>query len=306
MQKKILITGGTGFIGSYLVRELINEHDITILTRNPDKHRDRLSRNISGKKLQLISNLNDLPFEYDIIINLAGHPIACNWNNKIKKLIYDSRIDTTRTLTEAVLNANTKPELFISGSAIGYYGSYASGPDNGLSEEDSAGNHNSFPVKLCLDWENATSALEGSGIRTCILRTGLVLAKDGGVLAKMIPSFRLFLGAIIANGTQYMSWIHIQDVINIIKFIIENKELNGAINLTAPCPVNNSEFTTSLADAMFRPVFIRIPAFVFRAILGQMGNELLIKGQKVFPKKLLDNGYKFSFKTIHDALKNII
>ena len=306
MQKKILMTGGTGFIGSYLVPELSKEHAITILTRNPAKHKDRFSKSIEANKPELISDLNEKPFEYDIIINLAGCPIACNWNDKAKKLIYDSRIETTKALANSIRNASHKPELFISGSAIGYYGAYPSGPEKGLNEEDSAGQQNSFPAKLCLDWERAALDLEDTGIRVCVLRTGLVLEKDGGILAKILASFRLFLGSSIASGNQYMSWIHMQDVVGVIKFIIEQKALRGAINLTSPDPVSNSEFTTALGDAMFRPVFLRIPGFVLRAILGQMADELLIKGQKVLPKKLLDNGYKFAFKTIDTALKDLV
>lgn len=311
MQKKILITGGTGFIGSYLISELGKDHDITILTRDVSKHKKRFinsagTNNNSNNRIRLISDLEELPFEYDIIINLAGHPISCAWSQNSKKIIYDSRIETTKALTKAIRNASTKPELFISGSAIGYYGAYPSGPEKGFTEEDITSQKNSFSANLCRDWEQEASSLKDIGIRICILRTGIVLGKGGGIITKMLPSFKYFLGASLASGEQSMSWIHIQDLIRAIKFILENKNLDGSINLTSPTPVNNSEFTTALGDAIFRPVLLKIPSFFLRTIFGQMADELLIKGQKVLPKKLLDHGYKFTFKNIDDALRDIL
>lgn len=298
--KRILITGGTGFIGGYLIPHLLQskQYNITIFTRNA-------SNQAFGKQVEYISDFNNVIFNFDIVINLAGEPIDQRWSSSNIEKIYNSRIGTTKLLVDKFKECSTKPELFISGSAIGYYGVSL---DKIFTEDDEIDDNQSnmlFSSKLCKDWEDTAYEATKIGIRTCTIRTGLVLEKNGGILAKLSRSVKMFLGGKISAGTQQMSWIHMHDWIRIIDFIIENQSIYGPINATAPNPASNEEFTIALGDALFRPIFFRIPAFIFRFIFGKMADELLLSGQKVLPKKLTKLGFKFKHKNIRDTLKSI-
>ena len=299
-KKRLLITGGSGFIGSRLVPVLLDQgHDVTVFTRNPDK--TALHFNHAVTTIEQLNLLNDTDV-FDVVINLAGQGITDKrWTPGIKKQLHESRIITTQKLISYLQAAKKKPELFISGSAIGYYGNQG----EKLVDEQMPCD-NSFSSKLCFDWEHEAQQAEVLGIRTCYLRTGIVLGKKGGALSKMLPAFKLCLGGPMGNGRQWMSWIHIDDLIGIILHVINNEAIKGAINGTAPNPVTNKVFSSTLASVLKRPAFLPMPAFVLKLILGEMAQELLLSGQRVMPKKILDAGYDFQYAELENALREVV
>ncbi|MCK5918706.1 MAG: TIGR01777 family oxidoreductase [Cocleimonas sp.] len=304
-KKHTLVTGGSGFIGSPLCKTLLEKgQQVTVLTRNPQKTEADFSRQLGvlTEHLAFISDLSDFNQPVDIIINLAGQGIMDKrWSESIKQQLLDSRLNTTQALVEYVKRCKTKPELVISGSAIGYYGTQHG--DTRLDE--TAQGDDSFASRLCVEWENKAKPLEGLGVRTCYLRTGIVLG-EGGALAKMLPPFKLGLGGRIGNGQQWMSWIHITDLLNIIHFVCENKMVEGAINGTAPNPVRNDEFTKTLGKALKRPTIIPMPAMMLKLMLGEGAEELLLAGQCVVPKKMLDAEFVFKFPALEDAMDDVV
>ena len=296
----VLITGGTGFIGKVLCKRLLAEgHSLFILTRRPE--------NVMGQ-VKAISQLSELPdsseaSRIDAVINLAGEPIANKrWSVKQKELIISSRLDTTRKLIDYFKEVTHLPSVFISGSAIGYYGA---GVSNEVHKENAAGD-DSFSSKLCQQWESTALEAEGMGIRTCLLRTGIVLGKDGGALSKMLLPFKLGLGGRVGRGDQWMPWIHVDDLVSIILHCIDNESLSGPLNGTAPSPVSNSAFSRELARALRRPALFPLPAFVVRLLMGEMGEELLLSGKRIVPAKLLHSGFDFQYESLPVALRNIV
>ena len=293
----ILITGGTGFIGTALCTRLLEDkHRIVILSRQkqPD-----------AAPFRYISSLDQLeqthPFE--IVINLAGEPIANQrWSTRQKQIISDSRINTTQHLINYFEKLEHKPILFISGSAIGYYG--IDKTDDAIDEQ--SGHDDSFSSQLCQQWEAVAMQAQALGIRTCLLRTGIVLGAGGGALAKVLPLFKLGLGGKIGSGTQWMSWIHMQDLIGIIMHCIKHPSVRGAINGTAPKPVTNLEFTQTLARTLRRPAFLPFPEGVLKFLMGEMGEELLLSGKKIVPNKALKSDYQFQYSALDAALDSIL
>ena len=301
MHKKcILITGGSGFIGSRLIPVLLDQgYDVTVLTRNPEKTALHFKQLVST--IKQLDRLNGTD-AFDIVINLAGQGITDKrWRQGIKKQLRDSRIITTQKLIRYLQAAKKKPELLISGSAIGYYGNQG----ENLVDESMSGD-SSFSSKLCYYWEQEAQQAEVLGIRTCYLRTGIVLGKDGGALSKMLPAFKLGLGGPMGNGRQWMSWVHIDDLIGIILYIINSKDITGAVNGSAPNPVTNKIFSSTLARVLKRPAFLPMPAFVLKLMLGEMAEELLLSGQRVMPKKILDAGYHFQYAHLDNALSEVV
>jgi uncharacterized protein (TIGR01777 family) len=237
------------------------------------------------------------------VINLAGEPIANKrWSKSQRRKILESRINTTQEIIEFFRSSKNKPELFISSSAIGYYGAGSSnvGVDEGCSGDDS------FSSKLCVRWEECAMQAELLGIRTCLLRTGVVLGKNGGALQKMLPPFKLGLGGKIGTGKQWMSWIHLDDLIGIIDYCIKHGNLNGPINSTAPNPITNSLFTEVLGKSLGRPTMFHIPSIVIKLLMGEMGKELLLAGNKVLPLKIENAGFQFKYEHIEKALSDIL
>jgi len=296
---KLLITGASGFIGSALIRRLVADgHQIMGLSRSPE----RLLKTQTAA-LQVVRTLEEIDAEesIDAIINLAGEPILDKrWSDARKQLIYNSRIDTTTGLIALIKRLKTRPKVLVSGSAIGFYGSC---PGDRLLDEGSEGLPG-FTHQLCLDWENKALEAQSLGVRVCLLRTGVVLGQ-GGALQRMLLPFRLALGGPIGDGQQWFSWIHLDDMVAIIQFLLAHEVLTGPFNATAPEPVTNSVFTKALGRALHRPTLLPMPAFVLQWILGE-GAELLCEGQRVLPARLLEAGFEFRHPDIDGALNQIL
>jgi len=291
---RILITGGTGFIGSYLCEYFHKKgFDLFVLTRNlAKKHK-------LNSAIKLITELNPRQKGFNVIINLAGEPLNQHrWNDEIKKVIYQSRIETTQKIIHYIQNTPVKPQLLISGSAIGFYGHHT----DQIFTEASVPADEAFPHQLCQDWEKMTAEATMYGTRVCLLRMGIVLDKNGGILRAMLPLFKLGLGAILGKGKQWISWIHIDDVLGGVELLIQNADLHGPFNFTAPIPVTQKQFSQALAAILHRPLILRLPNFLVELIFGEMGKDLMLKGQKVVPKKLLEAGYVFKFSSLSEAL----
>lgn len=293
----VLITGGTGFIGSALCARLLEgKHDITVLSRHPEAIKAPL------KGIRELEQLKD-DVVFDSVINLAGEPIADKrWSEQQKQRILNSRLGTTEKLISYFKTIEHKPKVFISGSAIGYYGL---GETNDSLDESATGDE-SFSSQLCQQWESAALQAQALGIRTCLLRTGIVLGKGGGALSKMLPPFKMGLGGTMGTGKHWMPWIHLDDLIGIILHCIHHDTLNGAINGTSPHPVSNQMFTKTLGKALHRPTLLPMPAFVIKLLMGQMGEELLLSGKKILPVKALNTGYNFKYLKLEDALLRVI
>lgn len=293
---KVFITGGTGLIGRLLVETLSARGDkIVVLTRDQEKAQKLLGNNVETcSSLKSINSFDDV----DVVVNLAGESIAGKrWSKQQKEKLQNSRWQITRRLSELINGSKTPPQVFISGSAVGYYGSQG---DTALTESDPP--HKEFTNQLCEQWE--AYAMEAK-TRVCILRTGIVLSSDGGMLAQMALPFKLGLGATIGSGRQYISWVHIWDMVNAILFLIDNSSAQGAYNVTSPNPVTNKAFSKSLAKSVHRPCLFWIPSFLVKLVLGET-STLLVDGQRVIPQKLTDAGYKFTFEDIDAALSSIL
>ncbi|MFT6386747.1 MAG: hypothetical protein ACJAUP_000115 [Cellvibrionaceae bacterium] len=294
----ILITGGTGFIGQPLVELLLARGEqVTLLSRNFEK-----AKSLFGDRVNLIGSIKDSGLEADVVINLAGEAIIDKrWTIKRKQQLKASRIDLTNELVEWMRGCVNKPVVFVSGSAVGYYGDY---PENMIITEIDKPRP-CFASKLCQAWERAALQAESLGVRVCLLRTGVVLAAHGGALKRMWLPFKMGLGGKVGSGGQWFPWIHLQDMVSLLVFIIDNDSIIGAVNATATHPVTNNEFAKQFAKALSRPIFFPMPAFVVKAIFGE-ASELLLEGQKVVPKKLLDNGFQFEYPQLKAALKAIV
>ncbi len=296
---KILVTGGTGFIGKTLCHFLQdNHHQLTVLSRRPNK-----VAALCGESVQAIHTLEQLTASdvFDAIINLAGEGVAdARWSAARKQVLLDSRINTTKQLIAYIKAADKKPEVLISGSAVGFYGNRGNIKVN----EESLG-HVEFSHQLCAEWEAAALEAETWGVRVCIIRTGLVIGDDGGFIKRLLLPFKWGLGGSMGDGKQWMSWIHRTDYIAIVAKLLEMRVLHGVFNATAPEPVTNAEFSQTLASILNRPAILPVPAFFLKMLLGEM-SELLLGGQRVFPVHLEQAGFEFKFKTLEQALKDVL
>lgn len=300
---KIGILGGTGLIGTAFIETAVRKgYRFRVFSR-----KSSLPPALSSfPELEFVSCI--LPQTADLegldaIVNLVGEPIAgVRWTEERKRLIGISRVDFTRGLVARVLDLKSPPKVFINSSAVGYYG-MSDGTHLPFTENSAPGDD--FLAKLCVDWENQTNILKSAGIRTLVLRTGIVLSPKGGALEKMVPPFLLGVGGSIASGKQGMSWIHILDFISAMLHLMQLESASGAFNLVSPFPVSNEEFSRVLAKTLHRPNIFKVPSFAIQALYGE-GSVVVTKGQYVLPERLLSAGYEFQFQNLEKALSNLL
>ena len=295
----IFITGGTGLIGRALCKALLAEgHQITVLSRYPENVAVRFGATVAAMAtLDAWSPAQ----RFDAIINLAGEPIADQyWSDRQKKRLWDSRVTLTEKLVQCIAKSEHKPAVFLSGSAVGYYGDQG---DTELTESAAWGED--FPAHLCSTWEKTALLAKTLGVRVCVLRTGLVLSRDGGLLQRMLLPFKFGMGARLGNGKQWMSWIHIDDYVAMVLKLLNDPTLSDAFNMSAPNPVTNSAFTRQLAGALHRPAILIAPKFCLKAMLGERSG-LLLEGQRVLPAKFQKLDFKFLYPTLDSALANLL
>jgi len=297
------MTGGTGFVGSTLTRKLTeNGHEVTVLTRTIQKGRvlPKSASFLEGNPTKKGPWQQEVG-EHDVVINLAGASIFSRWTEKNKRAIRESRIFTTKHLVEALAALEGRKATLLSTSAVGYYGFHE---DEVLDENSPAGND--FLASVASEWEDTALEAKRFGVRVVLCRFGIVLGKHGGVLDKMVPIFKVGLGSQFGSGKQWFSWIHKQDLANIFLFLLEKEDLEGPINCTAPNPVRNNEFTKLLAETVHKPRIVpTIPGFLLKSIIGELGSVLL-KGQRVIPRRLSNNAFRFQFPTMKEALEDLL
>ena len=295
----ILLTGGTGLIGRHLCRYWLDQgHRLTVWSRRPEQVGVVCGAGVRG--IGRLDELGDEPL--DAVVNLAGAPIADRpWTRKRKTLLWASRITLTEQLLAWLASREQKPRVLLSGSAVGWYG------DGGEREldEDSTQVTDDFAAQLCGAWEETALRAEDLGIRVVLLRTGLVLARDGGFLKRLLLPFKLGLGGPLGSGRQWMPWIHISDQIALIDFLLQQEQARGPYNACAPTPVRNREFSQALGREVHRPAFMPAPAFVLRLALGEL-SELLLGGQRALPTRLQAEGFSFRFTHLDVALADLL
>lgn len=299
---KILMTGGTGFVGKQLTSRFIQEgNEVTILTRSLKE---------SGQPPKGLSYLQGDPTQkgpwqeaisgHDVIINLAGASIFNKWSDEYKKLIRDSRVFTTRNIIEGIPSKFEREISLFSTSAVGYYGFHG---DEELDEESPPGND--FLARLAIEWEAEALKAKEKGAGVVITRFGIVLGEKGGALGQMIPLFKKFIGGPIGSGQQWFSWVHIKDLAEVFAFLIKHPEIPGPVNVCSPNPVKNKDLAKALGRALHRPSFMPAPGFMIKLVLGEFGSVIL-EGQRVLPRRLLKKGFTFQYPDIDKALQSII
>jgi uncharacterized protein len=301
MNSRILVSGVSGPIGAALLPSLrAAGYSVARLVRGATRGEAQGSAHNDGQiawdPARPISP--DAVSGFDAVIHLAGESIIGRWTTEKKQKIRVSRVAGTGNLAQAMANAKVKPRVFVSSSAIGYYGDRG---DEILKEESAAGT--GFLPGVCREWEMATEAAAKAGIRTVQIRTGVVLSADGGALAKMLTPFKLGLGGTIGSGLQWMSWIDVQDMVGAIQHIVKTDRLRGPVNLVAPTPVRNADFTKTLASVLSRPAIFPMPAFIVKLIFGEMGETVLLGSQRVEPAQLVASGYSFQFRELRNSLE---
>jgi len=299
----IVLIGATGFIGQRLVKHLEpKKYQMTIVSRSKAKAEGIFPKrhNFAGWDGKDVQALAAIVNGSDAVINLAGESIAGGrWTEKRKQQILNSRIQSTQAVVNAINKAEKKPEALLQASAIGFYGA---DPDRIFDESADSGK--GFLAEVTLKWEQAAHGLDKS-VRLVFLRTGIVLDSEGGALQQMMMPFKFGVGGHIGSGRQWFSWIHIDDEVRAIEFLLENEKASGPFNLTAPAPVSMKEFSKKLGNALKRPSWLHVPAFAIKLLMGQMGDEMLLNGQQVIPKKLEDAGFTFRFTQVEESLAYI-
>lgn len=293
---KITLTGATGFLGSALTAQLrADGHELRILSRNPGGRAGYFAWDpLAGQPPE--ASLAGA----DAVIHLAGEPVGQRWSPAVKEAIRRSRVEGTRHLVEALTTLSPRPQVLVCASATGYYG------DRGtevLTEQSKPGR--GFLPDTCKEWESTADLARALGLRVVKLRTGVVLGKGGGALAKMLPPFRMGIGGPLAGGKQWMSWIHLQDMVRLVSWAVASPQVQGPINCVAPNPVTNKDFTRILAAALHRPAFLPVPEFALKLLYGEMAS-VLIESQRVMPKAALDLGFQFQRPELGEALSDLL
>jgi hypothetical protein len=297
--RTVLVSGATGFIGGHLVRRLIKRGErVIVLTRDADHALDRF-----GPQVHIITSLNDLDAsaKIDAVVNLAGAPIlGLPWTRARRSKLIGSRVETTRALVALMGRLTRPPRVFVSASAIGYYGVR----QNEWIDENSTSSP-IFQSVLCQQWEAAAMSAETVGARVVRLRIGLVLGRDGGALPQLLTPVRLGVGAVLGKGTQWVSWIHIEDLIRLFEFALDTPAVRGPVNAVAPMAVTQLQFQRGMAASLHRPLWLRVPAFFLQIALGEMA-QLLVEGQHVVPRRAVEAGFTFRFRQLNQALANLL
>lgn len=307
---RILLTGGSGFIGEQLLPLLLGQPDreqgdqVILLTRKPHALKKKYAAWDGCGRLRVIQSFDELQRQdsVDAVINLAGEGIADKpWTNHRRQELHASRVLLTESMGAWLIRCEQKPEVIISGSAVGWYGHQG----ERILDEKAKPEAHGFAHELCQAWEQAATNATPKGTRLCLLRLGVVIGPHGGMLRRLLPVFSLGLGGALGSGEQYMSWISRSDVVQIILRLLTDRRQQGIFNLTAPAPLTNAEFTRVLAGLLKRPAFFRVPATVLKLAMGEM-STLLLEGQRVIPTRLLEQGYRFVHPTLEDALRSAL
>jgi uncharacterized protein (TIGR01777 family) len=300
---KVLVTGATGLVGTALVEALrVDGHDVCRLLRRKDEDEQHAKQQCDLDWEPQSVAFSEAAQNADAVVNLAGASIADGrWTDDRKELLRGSRVGTTRALVAAIEKMSPRPKVLVSASAIGYYGARG---DEVLTEESSPSAD--FLSQLAEQWEAEALRARALAVRVVLPRFGVILAKRGGALPQMMMPFRIGAGGKLGSGKQWISWVALEDVVRVIRFAMENDAVQGVINVTAPQPVTNAEFTKALARAMHRPAFFTVPPFALRVLLGEMADALLLSGQRVVPQALENYGYQFLYRDLSSTLAAIL
>ncbi len=305
---RVLITGGTGLIGSELTNNLCADgHDVIILSRSGT------SDTFLPSRAQLVKwdgrtaeGWGRLVNEVDAIVNLAGesisgaNPVSGRWTAARKRRIVDSRVQAGQAIVQALKGATKRPQVLVQASAVGYYGPHGDEP---VTEDTAPGND--FLADVCKQWEASVAGVEALGVRLAVVRTGVVLSSGGGALPFMALPFRYFVGGPLGSGKQYVPWIHEEDQINAIRFLLEHQSMRGAYNVCAPKPVTNADFSKAIGRALRRPSYMPAPEFAIRLVLGEFAT-LIVDGQRQIPRRLQQSGFRFQYEDVDTALKDLL
>ncbi|KAB8129379.1 TIGR01777 family protein [Gracilibacillus oryzae] len=296
---KIAITGGTGYVGKNLTKKLTDRGDtVYILTRSPEKYQNTDKVNYVGWLTEGTRPAEELP-HLDAIINLAGDSLFGYWTKSKKDRIYQSRINATYEINELIKQMDVKPEVLVSASAVGYFGT----SKDETFTEDNTEPGSDFLAEVTTAWEKTALQAKAEGVRTVIARFGVILGSEGALPLMALP-FKLYAGGRIGTGDQWLSWIHIKDVAGMIIFAIDNQQVEGPMHVTSPNPVTNKEMSSALAEVLRKPDWLPVPSFILKLFLGEM-SILVVKGQKVVPEKAMILGYRFNYPNVREALVEI-
>ena len=295
---RVLITGASGLVGRELQKSFAAKgYDMLLASRSEPADEQHIQWTVEDGFAEP-EKLEGL----DAVVHLAGENVSgLRWTEEKKRSIRDSRVLGTRNVVTAISKLKNRPKVFVASSAIGFYGERG---DEEITESSAAGDN--FLAEVSKAWESESRRAEDAGIRTVLLRTGIVLTKEGGALGTMLTPFKLGVGGVVGSGKQWMSWISMEDHIAVINYVIENENIRGAVNSVSPNPVTNEEFTKTLGDVLYRPTFLPLPEFAVSMVFGEMGDALLLASTKVLPKRLEDAGFQFKYPQLKPAIENAV